>query len=101
MLYNNQSNKISKKTNKLINYTQEEMCFNVEYSMEYLLRELNYQYLEELKFQRENLVNDQIYGVGERVGQMIIMPYPQIEFEPVLTLSETERGTGGFGSSGK
>ena len=59
---NNQSNKISKKTNKLINYTQEEMCFNVEYSMEYLLRELNYQYLEELKFQRENLVNDQIYG---------------------------------------
>ena len=49
MLYNNQSNKISKKTNKLINYTQEEMCFNVEYSMEYLLRELNYQYLVHLK----------------------------------------------------
>jgi dUTP pyrophosphatase len=43
----------------------------------------------------------EIYQVGERVGQMIIMPYPQIEFEPVLTLSETERGTGGFGSSGK
>jgi dUTP pyrophosphatase len=50
---------------------------------------------------KDGVINDQIYGVGERVGQMIIMPYPQIEFEPVLTLTETERGTGGFGSSGK
>jgi len=42
-----------------------------------------------------------IYEVGERVGQMIIMPYPQIEFNPVLVLSDTERGDGGYGSSGK
>lgn len=42
-----------------------------------------------------------IYEVGERVGQMIIMPYPQIEFEPVLVLSDSDRGVGGFGSSGK
>ena len=41
-----------------------------------------------------------LYEVGDRVGQLIIMPYPQIEFEPVLTLTETERGTGGFGSTG-
>lgn len=42
-----------------------------------------------------------MYEVGERVGQMIIMPYPQIEFEPVLVLSDSDRGDGGFGSSGK
>lgn len=42
-----------------------------------------------------------IYGVGDRIGQMIIMPYPQIEFEEVEELSETERGEGGYGSSGK
>jgi dUTP pyrophosphatase len=42
-----------------------------------------------------------IYGVGERVGQMVIMPYPQIEFNPVLVLSDSDRGTGGYGSSGK
>lgn len=42
-----------------------------------------------------------IFKVGERIGQMIIMPYPQIEFEEVEELSETERGTKGYGSSGK
>ena len=42
-----------------------------------------------------------IYNVGERIGQIIIMPYPQIEFVEVDELSETERGTGGYGSSGK
>lgn len=42
-----------------------------------------------------------IYKVGDRIGQMIIMPYPSIEFEEVEELSETERGKGGYGSSGK
>ena len=40
------------------------------------------------------------YKVGDRIGQIIIMPYPQIEFEEVEELSETERGTQGYGSSG-
>mgnify|MGYP003482991012 CR=1 FL=1 len=42
-----------------------------------------------------------VYAVGERVGQIIIMPYPTIEFEEVEDLSKTERGEGGYGSSGK
>lgn len=41
------------------------------------------------------------YKKGDRIGQMIIMPYPQIEFIEVDELSETERGTGGYGSSGR
>lgn len=41
------------------------------------------------------------YDVGDRCAQIIIMPYPQVEFEEVEELSETERGSGGFGSSGK
>lgn len=41
------------------------------------------------------------YMVGERVGQLIIMPYPYIEFEEADELSESERSTGGYGSSGK
>lgn len=41
------------------------------------------------------------YGVGDRVGQLIIIPYPQIEFEEVDELSESERGAGGYGSSGR
>ena len=40
------------------------------------------------------------YGVGDRVGQLVIIPYPSIEFEEVTELSITERNTGGYGSTG-
>lgn len=40
------------------------------------------------------------YEVGDRVGQLIIVPYPYLEFEEVEELSNTERGTGGYGSTG-
>ena len=43
---------------------------------------------------------DKVYEVGDRIGQLIIVPYPQIEFVLVDELSETDRGTGGFGSTG-
>jgi dUTP pyrophosphatase len=40
------------------------------------------------------------YSINERVGQLMILPYPQIEFEEVDHLSDTSRGKGGFGSTG-
>ena len=40
------------------------------------------------------------YQVGDRIVQMIIIPYPQIEFEEVEELSETDRGYGGYGHTG-
>jgi dUTP pyrophosphatase len=40
------------------------------------------------------------YAVGDRIGQLIIIPYPTIIPIEVDELSETERGTGGFGSTG-
>ena len=46
-------------------------------------------------------VDNNTYKIGDRIGQIIIMPYPQIEFEEVEELSETERGEGGYGSSGR
>lgn len=45
--------------------------------------------------------NEGTYKVGDRIGQIIIMPYPAVEFEETEELSSTERGEGGFGSSGK
>ena len=51
--------------------------------------------------QRPIILNNRIYEVGERVAQIIIIPYPQITFIEADELSETERGTGGYGSSGK
>ena len=47
------------------------------------------------------LLDAKIYAKNERVGQLIILPYPQIELIESDTLSETERGNGGFGSTGK
>lgn len=42
----------------------------------------------------------EIYTVGERIGQMMILPIPTIELQEVDELSSTERGEGGYGSSG-
>lgn len=41
----------------------------------------------------------QAYQAGDRVGQLIIMPYPKVQLIQVDELSETERGDKGFGST--
>lgn len=41
------------------------------------------------------------YKVGDKIGQLIIIPYPKIDIVEVDELSSTERGEGGFGSTGK
>ena len=40
-------------------------------------------------------------SVNERIAQLILMPVFTPEIEEVFTLTETERGAGGFGSTGK
>lgn len=50
-----------------------------------------------LRFKKEG---ENIYEVGERIAQLIILPYPEIEFEEVEELSKTNRGEGSFGSTG-
>lgn len=42
-----------------------------------------------------------IYAVGDKIGQLIVMPYPQIELAEVSELGSSDRGEGGFGSTGK
>jgi dUTP pyrophosphatase len=54
------------------------------------------------KFRPINGIDDAyIYAVGDRIGQLIIMPYPSVTFKEVDELSTTERGEGGYGSTGK
>ena len=46
--------------------------------------------------------HEQVYlEDGERIGQLVLNKVEQIEWEPVLALADTTRGTGGFGSTGK
>lgn len=42
-----------------------------------------------------------VYEIDERIAQLIIIPIPDITFEEADTLSDTERGKGGYGSTGK
>ena len=60
-------------------------------------------YRGEITFKFNNILMSSCepYNVKERIGQLIIMPYPTIEFEEVEELSTTERGEGGYGSTGK
>jgi dUTP pyrophosphatase len=52
-------------------------------------------------FKKENGLDSLAYKVGDRIAQIMIIPHPPIEFEEVDELSDTERGDGGFGSTGK
>jgi len=54
-----------------------------------------------LKYKTNTNSTPVIYTEGERVGQLIIMPIPNVEFIEAEELSETERGEGGYGSTGK
>lgn len=49
-----------------------------------------------------NLSNEmQVIKAGDRIAQMVISPVTQISWEPATALAPTNRGTGGFGSTGK
>tara|TARA_R100001244_G_scaffold97527_1_gene73011 strand:- start:39 stop:476 length:438 start_codon:yes stop_codon:yes gene_type:complete len=53
------------------------------------------------KFDRsEYFANVKRYEDGDRVGQLVIMPYPEIELEQVDDLAVSSRGEGGYGSTG-
>ena len=59
-------------------------------------------YRGEIKVILVNLSNEPFtIEPGERIAQMIVARYEQIEWQPVDVLGETERGAGGFGSTGK
>ena len=55
-----------------------------------------------MRFNEYNSVDasDDIYAVGDRIAQLIIMEVPSVEFEED-ELGFTERGSGGFGSTGR
>lgn len=48
-----------------------------------------------------NIWDNEDYQVGDKCGQIVIMPFPKIEFVEAEELSETSRGNGGYGSTGR
>lgn len=53
----------------------------------------------QFRFKPEEFPTVKKYEKGDRIGQLIVMPYPEITFKEVDELSNTERGQGGFGST--
>lgn len=45
--------------------------------------------------------NEQVIKKNERLAQMVVQPYEKVEIQKVDDLCESERGEGGFGSTGK
>lgn len=59
-------------------------------------------YRGELSIAYENIsCSDYMIFRGDRIAQLIIVPIAIVDVEEVQTLSETERGNGGYGSTGK
>ena len=67
-------------------------------------------YRGEVKFRFKPIVKPGYYGletgqsryeIGDRIGQLIIMPIPEVSFVETEELGDSERGEGGFGSSGE
>ena len=59
-------------------------------------------YRGELSIAYENVsCNDYTIFRGDRIAQLIIVPIAIVDVEEAQTLSETERGDGGYGSTGK
>jgi dUTP pyrophosphatase len=52
-------------------------------------------------FNKLNGLDSITYNVGDRVAQIVIVPHPIIQIVEVDELSESSRGIGGFGSTGK
>ncbi len=59
-------------------------------------------YRGEIKVILVNLSNeDFVINPGERIAQMVVARYEQVEWDAVEVLDDTERGAGGFGSTGR
>ena len=52
-------------------------------------------------FNKLNGLDSIAYNVGDRIAQIVIVPHPIVQFVEVDELSESKRGSGGFGSTGK
>ena len=61
--------------------------------------EVVFKFRELLPSERDIEFGAREYEVGDRIGQIIIMPHPQIMFNVVDELSSSDRGIGGFGST--
>jgi len=57
-------------------------------------------YRGEIKFKFRGDRESDVYKIGDRIGQLVIMPIPSVEWQESEELTDSVRGEGGFGSTG-
>jgi len=62
---------------------------------------LGMDYYEDVIAPEDDIRRYMEYEVGERIGQIIILPYPKVTFQVADSLSDSDRGAGGYGSTGR
>lgn len=82
-------------TNALLNIAE---CFTLINSKDFSVKIL--ELISSIK-NKDYVKENAPYKAGDRIAQIVILPYPQIKFIEVEELSESERGEGGHGSTGK
>lgn len=55
--------------------------------------------VDKKKDNQPEVVGESMYAIGDKIGQIIILPYPKIELVEAAELSASERGDGAYGSS--
>lgn len=61
---------------------------------------LKFKFIDDYYNGKNDISHYRSYNIGDKIGQILIVPYPKIEFEEVLELTTTDRGLEGYGSTG-
>ncbi len=85
----------------VLNLTNSVGVIDSGYRGEIMMRFIDNFSPEEYPEKRFKRFSKEFYQVGDRIGQLILFPYPQLVIEEVEKLTETGRGNNGFGSTGK
>ena len=76
------------------------VTFNVKMDLLLIDELASVETLHELSNEMFDISIDNVYQVGDRIAQLVIIPVPLVQYAEVEELSETSRGTDGHGSTG-
>ena len=62
--------------------------------------EVTFRFKNIRRFTGELFPQTKEYVVGDKIGQIVVIPYPEVTFVESTDLSKTERGSSGYGSTG-
>lgn len=87
--------------NELLQTVNDNIVVNLEDEMIDYYHKMDVHNFNNKIITEDNNIKPTPYKIGDKIAQIMIIPYPKVEFEVVNKLSASERGEGGFGSTGR